>query len=193
MKNKRFFFTGVPGSRWSGIAQLIEEHVPGFNTSDRDPAKEYVHHAFSGHKGAYFGKGMEYDAVLDSNYLDSAWRIPGGSRLIKSHDWAYNLDAVKDAFKEDKIILVYRPDMTSYAWWHEAGGFQIKYPDYSSYEDSTKMLSAIVEQNKLILKFARKHNAKWYHFGSTFIKDHFDVDIPEVDERYTDCLITLIS
>ena len=24
----RLFFTGVPGSRWSGIAQQLEEHIP---------------------------------------------------------------------------------------------------------------------------------------------------------------------
>jgi hypothetical protein len=30
----KIFLTGVPGSRWSGIAQLIEDNVPGFNTAD---------------------------------------------------------------------------------------------------------------------------------------------------------------
>jgi hypothetical protein len=48
------FFTGVPGSRWSGIAQTIES-IPGFNTSDRNPGREYQHNTYSGHKGAYFG------------------------------------------------------------------------------------------------------------------------------------------
>ena len=28
------FFTGVPGSRWSGIAQEIKSQ-PGYNTTDR--------------------------------------------------------------------------------------------------------------------------------------------------------------
>jgi hypothetical protein len=193
MKNTKIFFTGVPGSRWSGIAQIIEDNVPGFNTSDRCPEKEYMHHSFSGHKGAYFGTGMEFLANLDGKYLDSAWPTHGGICLVKSHEWAYKLNELKEAFPEDKIILVYRPDMTSYAWWHEAGGFQIKYPDYTAYKDSTTMLASIMEQNKCILQFARKHNAIWYHFGSKFIKDIFNVDIPEVSDRYTDCLITIIS
>jgi hypothetical protein len=52
------FFTGAPGSRWSGIAQTIET-LPGFNVSDRNPRREYAHNTYSGHKGAYFGHGME--------------------------------------------------------------------------------------------------------------------------------------
>lgn len=193
MNNTKIFFTGVPGSRWSGIAQIIEDNVPGFNTSDRCDDKEYTHHSFSGHKGAYFGLGMEFRAELDNDYLDSAWAIPGGICLVKSHDWAYKLNELKETFPKNKIMLIYRPDMTSYAWWHEAGGFQIKYPDYKSYKDSTTMLSAIMEQNKCILQFARKHNAVWYHFGSKFVKDTFGIEIPEVSDRYTDCLITVIS
>ena len=48
---EHIFFTGVPGSRWSGIAQTIET-IPGFNTSDRTPERTYDHHQFTGHKGA---------------------------------------------------------------------------------------------------------------------------------------------
>jgi hypothetical protein len=57
----RIFLTGVPGSRWSGIAQTLES-LNGFNTGDRTPAREFSHSGFTGHKGAYFGKGMEYEA-----------------------------------------------------------------------------------------------------------------------------------
>lgn len=192
--HKRIFFTGVPGSRWSGIAQIIEDNVPEFNTSDRDPDKEYSHHSFTGHKGAYFGTGMEYDAYLDNaEYLDRPWKEPGGTRLIKSHDWAVMLDQVKEKYPDSDIILVYRPDMTSYAWWHEAGGFQIKYPDYKAYKDSTTMLAHIMEQNKCILKFARKHRAVWHHFGSEFVYKYFGTRIQEVDNRYEDCLIAFIG
>ena len=51
------FFTGAPGSRWSGIAQTIES-IPGFNISDRNSDREYIHNTYSGHLGAYFGQGM---------------------------------------------------------------------------------------------------------------------------------------
>lgn len=194
MTQNRIFFTGVPGSRWSGIAQIIEDNVPGFNTSDRDPSKEYSHHAFTGHKGAYFGVGMEFEAYLDNpEYLDRPWKDEGGTRLIKSHDWATMLDEIKAKYPNDRIMLVYRPDMASYGWWHEAGGFQIKYPDYSAYRDSTTMLAAIMEQNKCILKFARKHGAVWYHFNPEFVYKYFGAHIDQVDDRYEDCLVCIIK
>jgi len=47
----RIFFTGVPGSRWSGIAQTLEM-MSGMNTSDRTPEREYVQHCYTGQKGA---------------------------------------------------------------------------------------------------------------------------------------------
>ena len=68
MLPNRLFFTGVPGSRWSGIAQTLEQ-LNGFNTSDRTPEREFSHNGFSGHKGAYFGQGMELEAHLEENYI----------------------------------------------------------------------------------------------------------------------------
>lgn len=38
------------------FAQTLES-LTGFNTSDRTPAREFTHSGFTGHKGAYFGKG----------------------------------------------------------------------------------------------------------------------------------------
>lgn len=189
----RIFITGVPGSRWSGIAQHIES-ISGFNTSDRTPQREYTHGQFSGHKGAYFGPGMEFAADLASPaYLDQAWISPGGTRLVKSHHWAYMLPEIKTQYPSDWIMLVYRPDIVSYAWWHEAGGFQIKYPSYASYIDSTNMLKEIVEQNKQILKFSNNNDAQWSHFSSTFIKKELNADI-EIDmQKYSDCLVTIIK
>jgi hypothetical protein len=189
----RIFFTGVPGSKWSGVAQILEDNILGFNTSDRSPKKEYLHNSYSGHTGTYFGKGMEYEALLSANHIDHPWKNPHGCKIIKSHEWAYNLDSVKSLFLNDWIMLVYRPDLPSYAWWHEAGGFNITYPSYAAYKDSTTMLSAIMEQNKCILRFAKKHNAKWHHFNKEFVKEYFGTDIPEIESRYEDCLVTIIS
>lgn len=189
---KRIFFTGAPGSRWSGIAQYVEDNIPGFDVLDRTTDREYSHHLFTGHKGIYFGKGMEFPADLASSVIKERW-TNNGCCLIKSHEWAYDLDRIHEFYPEDWIMLVYRPDLVCYAWWHEAGGFQIQYPDYSHYKDSTTILSAISEQNKSILKFARKHNAKWDHIGSKFIKDYFGVDVPDLDDRYYDCLVTIIK
>ena len=185
------FFTGVPGSRWSGIAQIIET-IPGMNISDRTPEREYAHHSYTGHKGAYFGRSMEFSALADSDYVDQAWTEPGGCKLVKSHDWAYKLDYIKQFCVDDWIMLVYRPDMSSYAWWHEAGGFQIKYPCYDAYKDSVGMMNEIMAQNKAILEFAMINNCKWEYFTSGWIKENFDADI-SVAKVWPDILVTLIK
>lgn len=191
MLPNRIFFTGVPGSRWSGIAQTLEE-IPGFNTSDRTPERTFVHHSFTGHQGAYFGEGMEFDTILTPENIDPAWTEPGGTRIVKSHDWAYMLDDIKPQFPDDWIMLVYRPDMTSYAWWHEAGGFQIKYPNYAAYKDHVGMLAAIARQNQCIMEFGYKHNCSWHHFTPEWIEETFGYRAvpPRV---WPDILVTVIK
>lgn len=187
----RIFFTGVPGSRWSGIAQTLET-LPGFNTSDRNSKREYTHTSYGGHVGAYFGPGMELDSKLDADYIDSAWADNNGTKIVKSHNWAYQLPDVKSAFPDDWIMLVYRPDMASYTWWHEAGGFNIKYPDYQWYNNSRIMQCEIAKQNEMILEFACQHDATWKHFSSKWIKDNFGHDV-RLTKHHTDILVTLIK
>ena len=187
----RIFLTGVPGSRWSGIAQTLES-LKGFNTSDRTPAREFSHSGFTGHKGAYFGKGMEYESYLDPRYIDNAWLDNTGTKMVKSHDWAYKLQTIREVFPDDWIMLVYRPDMASYAWWHEAGGFNIKYPNYAAYKDSATMLGKIAEQNANILKFAHTHNLTWSYFTPRWIERNFKQTI-EVKHTWPDILVTLLK
>jgi hypothetical protein len=189
------FFTGVPGSRWSGIAQVLET-IPGMNTSDRTPERNYTHHTYTGHVGAYFGRGMEFEAWPAISYIDEAWTKPGGCKLVKSHDWAYKLNDLKYVQSQEHtdcwIMLVYRPDMVSYAWWHEAGGFQIKYPCYDAYKDSVGMLAEITAQNKAILEFGMINNCKWEYFTSKWIKENFNAEV-SVAKVWPDILVTLIK
>jgi hypothetical protein len=185
----RIFFTGVPGSKWSGIAQILESHT-SFNTSDRTPEREYTRNEYSGHKGAYFGMGMEL--YPDPTQIDHAWNGGNGIKIVKSHDWAYMLDVIKPGFFDDWIMLVYRPNEVSNQWWHEAGGFEISYPDYSHYVDNDNMYKAIQEQNNNILKFAYKHDATWNYFTSMWIKTTFGLDI-EVTNNYDDILVSIIK
>lgn len=191
MLPNRIFFTGVPGSRWSGIAQTLET-IPGFNTSDRNSDREYTHAGYGGHVGAYFGTGMEFDSHLNPEYLDSVWSDTSGTKLIKSHDWAYKLDLVKELFPNDWIMLVYRPDMPSYTWWHEAGGFNISYPDYRWYNNSTIMMSEIATQNSKILEFAAKHDATWRHFNAKWIENNFGYKT-QLTKQWSDILVTIIK
>ena len=187
----RIFLTGVPGSRWSGIAQTLET-IPGFNTSDRTPERTYSHHSYTGHQGAYFGLGMELEAKLLPDYIDTAWTEAGGTRLVKSHDWAYVLPQVKHYFPDDWIMLVYRPDMASYAWWHEAGGFQIKYPCYDAYQDSMGMLAAITRQNQHILEYAHSRNSTWHHFTPEWVETTFGHRV-EIARSFPDILVTVFK
>jgi hypothetical protein len=186
----RIFFTGVPGSRWSGIAQTLET-MSGMNTSDRTPEREYVHHSYTGHRGAYFGPGMEFEPILDPDYIDQAWIEPQGCKLIKSHEWSYYLDQIQKKFPNDRILMVYRPDMVSYAWWHEAGGFQIQYPNYSAYKNSGTMLSEIMKQNSCMLEFGMLNKCKWEYFTSEWIYNNFGQSIV-VNKTFSDILVTLI-
>ena len=188
---KRIFFTGVPGSRWSGVAQILERNL-NLNISDRNPEREYNHTNYTGHRGAYFGKGMEHDAKLDLDYLESAWKEPNGTKLIKSHEWAYQLPEIKKLFPDDWIIMVYRPDIASYAWWHEAGGFNITYPDYSEYKDSYNMYGIIIEQNKLIMNFSYEQKSVWHHFAPEFFRQEFNISVTDIQLIFKDCLITVI-
>ena len=187
----RIFFTGVPGSRWSGISQHIEK-IPGVNTSDRSYERTYEHGSFSGHKGAYFGRLMELEAKLDQQYIDSAWSWPLGTRVVKSHDWAYMLDRIKAKFPNDWIMLVHRPDQAAFDWWKEAGGFDIKYPSYAAYINDDIMKREISWQNQSILKFAEERNASWEAFDSEWIEKHFNAQV-DVDRTWPDIKVTLIK
>ena len=155
----RIFLTGVPGSRWSGIAQEIESEG-GYNISDRTPERTYTHKG--NHVGAYFGTGMEFPAILDTKNLDLPYRGTG-TKLHKSHEWSLMLDDITDLYHRSGIILIYRPNEVSLEWWLQAGGFNITYPKYDYYIDEKTMAKHIAIQNDSILKFAHKHRLKWTH------------------------------
>ena len=188
----RIFFTGVPGSRWSGIAQTLES-MPNFNTSDRTSQREYLHGGFTGHKGAYFGRMMEFEAKLDADYLDSAWAPNStGIKLVKSHDWAYCLDKIKKKFPDDWIMLVYRDNAASFKWWKEAGGWDIKYPCYDAYQNDVIMTREIDWQNTAIKQFAKDRNLMWDKFDSSWIKEHFGKDV-NVERTWPDIFVTILK
>jgi hypothetical protein len=89
-------------------------------------------------------------------------------------------------------MLVYRPDMASYAWWHEAGGFSIKYPSYVAYKDSTTMLGEIAKQNTAILQFAHDYNLTWNYFTQEWIAEQFGQEI-DMTKTYPDILVTILK
>lgn len=187
----KIFFTGVPGSRWSGIAQTIES-LDGFNISDRTPEREFVHNGTSGHRGAYFGKGMEFEPYLNQIYIESAWKEKGKCKLVKSHCWTYKLNSIKEIFPNDWVMLVYRPDIASYNWWNTAGGFDIKYPNYAYYQNQENILKEISNQNLEILKFAYVNKLSWEYFTSEWIEKNFHQTKKDI-KTWPDILVTLLK
>jgi hypothetical protein len=186
---EHLFLTGVPGSRWSGIAQDIAT-IPGVNTSDHSSKREYNHSGYTGHSGAYFGKGMEFSIDLD--YINEPWSTAGGMKIVKSHEWAYHLPAIRKYFPQCWIMMVYRPDMSSYAWWHEAGGFNIKYPSYAAYKDSTTMLGEIIKQNKAILDYGQLNDVSWSHYSTKWLQQTFDCEC-QAKSQPGDILVSIIK
>ena len=168
------FFTGVPGSRWSGIAREIKSSGQ-YNCTDRAEHRNYTHHGFAGHQEAYYGTGMEFNVSLDRSNLNAPYTDADpaqGCKLIMSHEWPYYFEEIQDAYPLAWIQLVYRPDWASFLWWKQAGGFEITYPNYDWYETDYFMTYRIQEQNKLILDFGQKHSVQWlqhYKHSDIFI------------------------
>jgi hypothetical protein len=189
----KIFLIGVPGSRWSGIAQNIEDNIPGFNATDRTENRKYAHHNFSGHLGVYFGTGWEHGTELTDENLDSAFSNTKGTRFLKSHEWAYCLDEIKEKFPNDWIMLIHRPDLSAYSWWHEAGGFTISYPDYHPYyKDSINMLNEIRQMHQHMFDFSQKHNLKWSHISADWIEENFGTRV-EPTVKLSDTLVTILK
>ena len=115
-----------------------------------------------------------------------------GCRLIKAHEWAYNLREIKQRYPADWICLVYRPDLLCFAWWNGAGGFNITYPKYDAFRDAPYMMNTITTINQAMLEFSHEHNAVWNHLTPAWIRQNFGVD-REVDHKFKDMLITLIK
>jgi len=188
---KRIFFTGAPGSRWSGVAQCIET-LSVFNITDRSKDRTYSHNQYSGHKGAYFGEGMEFPALLNEASLDYPYKTWEGIKLHKSHEWALQLEDIKEQFPSSWTMLVYRPDMACYSWWHQAGGFEIQYPNYGSIENSINMLHYIQTINNAMLDYSVQHNLTWHPFTEEWCEDVFKTKV-EVSIPNRDILVSIHS
>jgi hypothetical protein len=186
MKNL-IFFTGAPGSRWSGVGQKIRDNWEDADNSDLTPDKLYTHHKYSGHKGNYYGPGMLNGNWLDKSFGTKAmWEneikqsfngVPNSIKTILSHNFAYYLDDIVKTFPDSKIVLCYRPDDECYKWWHQAGGWDISYPSYDWYRDNSTMNYQIAEQNKAILDFCYRKGLTLEQPGKNWFRQNFKRDI----------------
>jgi hypothetical protein len=206
MSSKSYtFLVGAPGSRWSGIGQLITDNY-NYNKSDETPERMYVHGEFSGHKGSYFGPKMEngndfhrlehsyfdyqrFIATCDSPFSESD---SDKTKMIKCHQFAYGLDWLKENVPSSNILLVKRPTEVSFDWWKEAGGWDITYPNYEWYLDDAHMRHYIDVEIKLADMFVKGTDNHWSHFTEEWLTENFGTHSITVSDKYNDTEVCLI-
>ena len=176
-ESKLIFFTGAPGSKWSAVSYILG-HSPTIqiNTSDRAESREYSHSArFNGvrHVGSYFGPGFEFgekfrnintmtkDEVIEEINKPFAEEQPLNYRIIRSHQFVYNLDWIKENFPTSKIIVVLRPLPGCHNGWFGAGGFDITYPTYEPYyKDEATMKQYMFEECQIARKWVYENDVR---------------------------------
>jgi hypothetical protein len=199
MKHKYVFFTGVPGSKWSGVVRRIYVHSIGVDTSDFSNEKTYYHDASGrqmlAHFGAYFDPDMEFGKefremnLMSKKDLEEEFDRPFSStdsddvRIIKSHSFAYHLDFIKDTWPECPIVISEAPDDECLKWWIRCGGFDITYPDYRYYRDIDTMAQHIAMQNDAIRRFIVDNDVMEIESGIQLLKylgiESYDTNIQE--------------
>ena len=156
IKPEYILATGAPGSRWSGVVKGIyyspdinqsdykKENIFYFREEDEDEGKKPNHFA------TYFGAGQKY-GVQREEWDKPFKKNSEGIKIIKSHDFAYQLDYLTKYVQP--IIIVYRSPIDCFEWWHEAGGWDIKYPNYEHYIDDDMLFLEIENQCAEIQRF----------------------------------------
>ena len=195
-ESKLIFFTGAPGSKWSATAHLLAlSGLYNINTSDYNDDRIYTHPGPQiSHLGAYwgpgFGVGENFDQIsqltkkeiyqeIEKPYADKNWKQ---HRIIKCHQFALNLDWIKENFPSSKIIIVLRPDSTCKEQWLFAGGFEgIKYPNYKGYYVNEQILEEkIAVENAMSRKFIAENNLELHTITRAFLSKYWHLEsVPE--------------
>lgn len=167
-------------------------YSPSIDRSDYTDERTYYHDA-SGtmelmHLGAYFDPGMEFDLpedlmTLSKDALEEIFNSAftgEGTRIIKSHVFANNIEFLKACWPNCPIVLVHRSDDACLGWWVKCGHFDITYPSYDEYyKDFRTMAAKIKQQNQGISNARLKYNTSVVHtsldlcglLGITFPRD----------------------
>jgi hypothetical protein len=170
------FLVGCPGSRWSSVYLDLCKN-PSINTSEWAPQNKWdmpikdVNNemiVIGSHRGVYWGPGNTYGKGFDKLFAMSKSEIlaefmePFDNwdkiKVIKSHWFAYHIDYLHNLFPKAKIVSCYANDIDCFYWWHKCGGWGMLFPKYTWYDNDSRMLEKIIEENSKILKFNRdKH------------------------------------
>ena len=213
MNNTNIWFAGVPGSKWSGIDLQLRK-VVGADTTDETPDRTQYHRprnatdTNNGHRGSYWGPGMgcgedwvDFNFVEPHKLQDDIDNVFSGTgpRVVKSHFFArhFNLDYLYNHFPGDYIVLCYRENQKSFAWWSEVMDFdKDHYPDYRpGYTDYNTMREHIWNENAKITDFAMRKDMQWqlYNPETTFkdIKGFDKSKAKYMDNRWDDVYISI--
>ena len=166
--NKIIFFTGAPGSKWSGASVLLANTpLIDINISDRSPEREYDHGPqFNGvkHLGAYFGPGFEFGEWFHELYtgkytreqviaeIERAYPNHDGYIMVKCHQFVYSLDWIAETFPESKIMIVMRHPEACWDGWHGVGGIKIPYPDYTEFYKTTEQAKKLINHECMLAR-----------------------------------------
>ena len=187
-KFKYIFVTGAPGSKWRSVARTLW-HSPDVDRSD--DKNEYAEGNVR-HQGAYWGPGMEYGDKFSAMYLQTKEELEAefdrpfsgsGIRIIKCHDFAVQLNFIRETWPECPIVMCNRGDDACLGWWVKAGGFDITYPSYAQYKNFKLMGIRIANQNAGIRNFldAKPH---YYAYNSKNLSDLLGLTFSGIEQDY---------
>ena len=201
MNKNLIWFTGAPGSKWSGSANVLQSIKSlNFNITDRSPKREYTHTGPTPlarsitHTGVYFGPGHGYgedfhninliDPDLVEDTIAKEWTDPSyGKLLVKSHFFSHNLDYIADTWSDNPIIMILRPSVKCEQGWFGAGGWNISYPDYRPYyKDDDTMKAMIAEHNEKIIDFCNRKNITIQPLTADYLKTTFDWTVDSIED-----------
>jgi hypothetical protein len=187
---------GCPGSRWSSVFLDIAKS-PDVNTSewceenkwDQEIENVWGELIYIGvHRGVYWGPGNTYGEGFENLFNMSKAEIltefmkPFENwdkiKVIKSHWFAYHIEYLQALFPKAKIVSCYANDIDSFYWWHKCGGWGMLFPNYTWYNDDSRMLEKIKEENYRILKFNKDRHVPFKHMSLGEFYSNLGLSLP---------------
>jgi len=169
---------GAPGSRGSGTIRLLSLMHEEINRSDETEELKYDRYytdeqgrerSIGWHRGAYWGpyhthgKGFDNISEMTKEQAIAEFKAPyadwdSGIKIVKSHWFSYDIPQLQEWFPEATLLCFYMEDQECFDWWHEVGGWDIKYPHYQWYENDEGMMNGIIAENDQLREhFDLKH------------------------------------
>jgi hypothetical protein len=201
--HKYIFIAGAPGSGWSKIASSIYESD---SIERSDSSEDRTFHFInsnnvlekSHHHGSYFGPdqefGKKFDRLSDLSIeeIEAEMNRPftgSKTKIIKCHDFSYQLDFLAQHWPDCPIITCERPVESSYYWWNLIGGQDIEYPSYESLK-GVDHRAYIEKCNSAIISFNEKYAAVKVH-DNTHLCELLEIDYVKKLIHYDDTNIHL--